>query len=93
MVRNHLTERQAESLDWDSVKGYGYGCLMRILENGGAAGSNASHGEFGWDGWTGNYVAMDRKEDLVLLYFIQLCGAGTTPLVRKLRMVTYGALE
>lgn len=93
MVRNHLTERQAQGLDWDSVKGYGYGCLMRILEDGGAAGSNASYGEFGWDGWTGNYVTMDRKEDLVFLYFIQLCGAGTTPLVRKLRMATYGALE
>lgn len=93
MARNHLTERQAQSLDWDSVKGYGYGCLMRILEDGGAAGSNASYGEFGWDGWTGNYVTMDRKEDLVFLYFIQLCGAGTTPLVRKLRMATYGALE
>lgn len=93
MARNHLTERQARSLDWDSVRGYGYGCLMRVLADAGAAGSNASPGEFGWDGWTGNYVTMDRKEDLVFLYFIQLCGAGTTPLVRKLRMVTYGALE
>lgn len=93
MTGNHLTERQALSLDWDSVKGYGYGCLMRVLEDGGAAGSNASPGEFGWDGWTGNYVTMDKKEDLVFLYFIQLCDAGTTPLVRKLRMATYGALE
>lgn len=93
MVRNHLTERQAVSLDWDSLKGCGYGCFMRVLTDGGAAGSNASVGEFGWDGWTGNYVAMDRKEDLVFLYYIQLCGAGTTPLVRKLRMATYGALE
>lgn len=93
MAGNHLTERQAASLNWDSVRGYGYGCLMRVLTDAGAAGSNASIGEFGWDGWTGNYVTMDRKEDLVFLYFIQLCGAGTTPLVRKLRMATYGALE
>lgn len=93
MARNHLTERQAQSLDWESLRGYGYGCLMRVLENGGAAGSNVTHGEFGWDGWTGNYMAIDRKEELVFLYFMQLCDAGTTPLVRKLRMVTYGALE
>ena len=93
MSGNHLTERQSVSLDWDSMRGYGYGCLMRVLTDAGAAGSNASLGEFGWDGWTGNYVTMDRKEDLVFLYFIQLCGAGTTPLVRKLRMATYGALE
>ncbi|MCM1191531.1 MAG: beta-lactamase family protein [Butyrivibrio sp.] len=93
MTGNHLTKQQAACLDWDSLRGYGYGCLMRVLTDAGAAGSNGSPGEFGWDGWTGNYVTMDRKEDLVLLYFIQLCGAGTTPLVRKLRMVTYGALE
>ena len=93
MTHNHLTVQQRVSLDWDSLKGYGYGCLMRVLENDSEAGSNASVGEFGWDGWTGNYVCMDSTEDLVFLYFIQRCGAGTTPLVRKLRMVTYGALE
>ncbi len=93
MTHNHLTAQQRVSLDWDSLKGYGYGCLMRVLEDDSAAGSNASLGEFGWDGWTGNYVCMDSAEDLVFLYFIQRCGAGTTPLVRKLRMVTYGALD
>ena len=66
---------------------------MRVLIDQGAAGSNASLGEFGWDGWTGNYVTMDPGEDLVFLYFIQRCGAGTTPAVRKLRMATYAALE
>lgn len=93
MAKNHLTERQKAAMDWDSLRGYGYSCLMRVLEDAGAACTNASLGEFGWDGWTGNYVCMDRTEELVILYFIQRCGAGTTPLVRKLRMVTYGALE
>lgn len=93
MAGNHLTERQAVSLDWDSLRGYGYGCLMRVLTDVGAAGSNGSPGEFGWDGWTGNYMLIDRKEDLVFVYIMQLCDSGTTPLVRKLRMATYGALE
>ena len=93
MARNHLTERQAVSLDWDSLRGYGYGCLMRVLTDVGDAGSNGSPGEFGWDGWTGNYMFIDRKEDLVFVYIMQLCDSGTTPLVRKLRMATYGALE
>lgn len=92
MTRNHLTEKQRSTYDWDSVRGYGYGCLMRVLTDQGAAGSNASPGEYGWDGWTGNYVTMDPAEDLVLLYFIQRCGAGTTQTVRRLRMLTYGAL-
>lgn len=92
MTKNRLTDEQKKSMIWDSTRGYGYGCLMRVLEDQGAAGSNVSLGEFGWDGWTGNYVMMDPVEELVLLYFIQRCDAGTTPLVRKLRMVTYGAL-
>ena len=93
MAQNHLNPRQRESLVWDSVKGYGYGCLMRVLMDRDIAAYNGSLGEFGWDGWTGNYVAMDFSEDLVFLYFIQRCGAGATPVVRKLKTVTYGALE
>lgn len=93
MTQNRLTEHQRRTLIWESVLGYGYGCLMRVLIDQGAAGSNATPGEFGWDGWTGNYVTMDPAEDLVFLYFIQRCGAGTTPAVRKLRMATYAALE
>ncbi len=93
MTQNRLTEEQKRTYNWDSVRGYGYGCLMRVLTDQGAAGSNASPGEHGWDGWTGNYVTMDPAEDLVLLYFIQRCGAGTTQAVRRLRMLTYGALE
>ena len=92
MAQNRLTDKQRESLIWDSVKGYGYGCLMRVLVDQGEAGFNGSLGEFGWDGWTGNYVTMDFSEELVFLYFIQRCGAGTTPAVRKLKMVTYSAL-
>ena len=92
MAQNRLTDKQRETMIWDSVKGYGYGCLMRVLMDQGQAGFNGSPGEFGWDGWTGNYVTMDFSEELVFLYFIQLCGAGTTPAVRKLKMVTYSAL-
>lgn len=93
MTQNHLNPTQRESLVWDSVKGYGYGCLMRILIDRDIAAYNGSLGEFGWDGWTGNYVAMDSSEKLVFLYFIQRCGAGATPVVRKLKTVTYGALS
>lgn len=93
MRTNHLTEQQMASLDWDSNAGYGYGCLMRVLVNQRKAGSQAPLGEFGWDGWTGNYVCMDPVNDLVIIYFIQRRGAGTTPVVRRLRAATYGALD
>ena len=93
MAQNHLKPNQMAALQWDSTLGYGYGCLMRVLINQGEAGTNASLGEYGWDGWTGNYMMIDPEEDLVILYFIQRCGAGFTPTMRKLRSVIYGSLE
>lgn len=92
MSQNHLSESQHRTMQWDTLTGYGYGCLMRVLMDRGGAGSNASVGEYGWDGWTGNYVTIDPEEEMILIYFMQRCGAGTTPLVRKLRMATYAAL-
>ncbi len=93
LATNHLSRQQTAALDWDSNRGYGYGCLMRVLVDQGRAGSQASLGEFGWDGWTGNYFFVDPDKKLTLLYFIQRRGAGTTPVVRKLRAATYGALD
>ncbi|MBQ9142040.1 MAG: beta-lactamase family protein [Lachnospiraceae bacterium] len=93
MAQNHLKPDQMGALNWDSTLGYGYGCLMRVMMNKGEAGSNGSIGEYGWDGWTGNYLTVNPEEDLVILYFIQRCGAGFTPTMRKLRSVIYGSLE
>lgn len=93
MTRDRLSDAQKVNFNWDSLWGYGYGCLMRVLADQGPAQSNASVGIFGWDGWTGNYVLMDPVEDLVLLYFIQRVESGTMPVVRKLRNVVYGALK
>ncbi|GAA0819647.1 hypothetical protein [Clostridium tertium] len=36
---------------------------------------------------------MDPKENVVFMYFIQRCDSRVTPIVRKLRMATYAALE
>ena len=93
MAQNHLRPEQMGALNWDSNLGCGYGCLMRILINQSAAGTNGSLGEFGWDGWTGNYMTVDRSEELGILYFIQRCGAGFTPAMRKLRCVIYGSIN
>ena len=93
MAQNHLTEAQRVDYTWDSTRGYGYGCLMRHLEDKGMAGTNGSVGEFGWDGWTGNYVTINPADNMVLLFFIQRCGYGFGDLNRRVRAVTYGALE
>lgn len=77
----------------DNNAGYNYGCLVRVLENKQIAGTNGSIGEFGWDGWTGNYFNIDPVEKLSIMYFIQQCGAGFSDVVRKIRAITYGAIE
>ena len=93
MTQDKLTSEQKVNYQGDGVMGYGYGSLMRILIDKEEAATNASLGEFGWDGWTGNYVIMDQKENIVFMYFIQRCDSGVTPVVRKLRMATYASLE
>lgn len=93
MRQDRLSERQKGAFAWDSNLGCGYGCLMRVLTDQGEAGTIGSLGEYGWDGWTGNYVTIDPADDMVMLYFIQRGGYSSTSALRRLRNVTYGALE
>lgn len=93
MTRDALTEAQKAGFSWDSLAGYGYGCLMRTLKDPSAEGVVGSLGTFGWDGWTGNYAVMDPKEELVFIYFIQRGDTWTMPVVRKLRMATMAKLD
>lgn len=90
MTKGQLTERQLAAISPDIRKsliqtGYTYGNLMRILEEPVAAGMMTTKGEFGWDGWTGNYFSVDPAEGYVFLYFIQRCNAGTTEAARRLK--------
>lgn len=92
MSRNHLTETQRMEYNWDSVRGYGYGCLMRCLEDTAVAETKGSIGEYGWDGWTGNYVTINPEKNMVLLFFVQRCGTGFGELTRKVREEIYAKL-
>ena len=91
--QDRLSPEQKGALNWDSNLGCGYGCLMRVLTDQGAAGTIGSQGEYGWDGWTGNYVTIDPADDMIILYFIQRGGYSSSSALRRLRNVTYGALE
>ena len=69
---------------------------MRVAEQSDTAGNSISLGEYGWDGWTGNYFTIHPHEELILLYFVQRCGAGGMPLqaaIREIREVTYSSLR
>lgn len=92
LMTPQLAKEQAVPYTWEQNLGYNYGNLMRILVDPVKAASNGSIGEFGWDGWTGNYFMVDPKEKLVLLYMIQRCGGTNPKMFRNLRSILYGAL-
>ncbi len=92
LSQNHLTDRQRESVYFDSMYGYGYGGLMRVLEEPAKSFSLGVAGEFGWDGWTGPYMSVCPKEDIILLLMMQRTESGTTELARKIRNIVYSRL-
>ncbi len=89
MRQNGLTPEQRKTYNWDSVKGFGYANLVRMLEDKNAAGLFAGKGAFGWDGWTGTYLLCDPEAQLSVTVFTQRCGAGTTQLARSIVNAAY----
>jgi CubicO group peptidase (beta-lactamase class C family) len=87
-----LNEAQKKWVDWDSLKGYSYGNLLRVLEDPLACMTNVPAGEFGWDGWTGPYFCVSPQDGTVLLYLIQTCGGSGSDVVRKLRAAVFGTV-
>ncbi len=88
-----LNAEQQKTVLWDSLVGYSYGNLVRVLVNPNDYATNAPAGEFGWDGWTGTYMTVCPEEKLSMVYLIQNCGAGINDVVRRLRNIVYGALD
>ena len=88
ITTDNLTEGQKKTFNWDSCYGYGYGGFMRILNNPWEAGAGVK-GEYGWDGWTGNYFCNDPENDLTFLYFIQVGGTNGPRPIRTLKQAVY----
>ena len=94
MTTAHVTPAQQYGVDtWESLAGYTYGNLMRIMTDPGAAVGIGSKGEYGWDGWLGTYMMNDPAHDLTILIMQQRADSGTTSYTRKMRNVMYAALE
>lgn len=69
--------------NWQVLRGYSYGNLMRVLKNPEKAGILSCPGEYGWDGWLGCHFANFPAEDLTLLFMLQKKGVGNKTLNRK----------
>lgn len=93
ITANQLNAQQLASIDFDSIDGYGYGNLMRVMLDPGAGASNGTVGEYGWDGLPGTYFMVDPKEELILIYMQQIEQGADQSLRRKMRQIVYAALE
>lgn len=83
--------QQKMMLGWESLAGYNYSNLMRVLTKPSMAVINGSQGEYGWDGWLGPYFSNMPSDDTAFLMMIQLKDSGTFTLTRKLRNVLAAA--
>lgn len=92
MLRPQLTQEQDKTIYFEHLKGYSYGNFMRFYKEPNEAASSGSPGEFGWDGWTGPYMAVNREDDFILLFMTQRCGYCNPAFIRKLRNIAYAIL-
>ncbi len=94
MTTAHVTPAQQKGVEtWESLAGYTYGNLLRIMVDPGAAASAGTMGEYGWDGWLGTYMMNDPVNDLTFLMMHQKADTGTTAYTRKMRNVMFSALD
>jgi len=91
--KNQLNEKQLSSIYFDSIYGYGYGNLMRVMVDTAVAASNGSEGEYGWDGLPGTYFFVDPKEELMFVYMQQIEQGADQSFRRKMRQIIYGAMD
>jgi CubicO group peptidase (beta-lactamase class C family) len=92
MSSNHLTTPQIKERTWESQRGYGYGMLMRTMLNPADAGCLGSVGEFGWDGWTGNWFFIDPQEKLIAFFMIQRAPGDSYHFVPRFKNALYSSL-
>jgi len=82
----NATQQQGFDL-WQSLVGHSYGNLMRVMTDCSKAGIISSPGEYGWDGWLGTYFCNCPKDDVTMLFMMQMKDSGTTTVTRKLRNI------
>lgn len=89
-----LSEEQRRWCNWESLRGFSYGSLMRILIHPEEVSyAPASVGEFGWDGWTGNYVCMDPMKEMMFLYMVQQANGCRPQMYDRMKQAIYDGLS
>lgn len=90
LLRNQQREMERQ---FNHIRGFTYGNLMRILQKEGDAYHMGGAGEYGWDGWLGCYFSNDPQNRISMVFMAQRKDAGTLPALRRLKNALYTELE
>lgn len=75
------------------LSGYTYCNFMRIAFEPGRCKYLTDYEEFGWDGWLGPYLSVDRKNNLTFVITMQRCDSGTVSATRRIKNILYSAIK
>lgn len=93
-MKGALNKDQLETANWDSMVGYNYNNIMRVLEDTEKAQVyGPKPGEFGWDGWAGTYFSVDIKSKVTFLYFINVTNGSRDWRMKQLKNQLYKDLN
>ena len=91
--RNTLNEEQLKYLDWEQLRGYGYGLGVRTCLDTSIAGSNGNKYEFGWGGAAGTSILVDLDEELAFVYAHHMLCPREEYYQPRIRNVVYSSLS
>jgi len=72
MAKNHLTDAQRRTYDWDDCPGYGYGYAVRVMTDQSLSCYIEENGSFGWNGAAGTSVRIDPARELAVVFGTQV---------------------
>lgn len=84
-TKNQLNPVQTRSINFEHMKGYGYGNLMRVSLCGEEQMIPGNPGEFGWEGWCGPYMAVDCAQNQVIIIVLQVAAYCNWELIKDMR--------
>ncbi len=90
---NQLCGQPLADLNWQQLRGYGYGLGVRTLVNKAAAGTTGSLKEFGWGGAAGATVLCDADLGVSFFFAQHMMNPDEVYYQPRLRNVFYTCLE
>ena len=89
---NQLPQNILPDLNWDQLKGYGYGLGVRTMIDKAGGGTTGNLGEFGWGGAAGSTVLVNPDIGLSVFYTHHMLNPQESYYQPRLRNVVYACI-